>query len=120
MANTSIKGFFRDVCDLKMAFFKDAAGLIKKSYSIFGKNAISKIGALWAKVTACFAAVCVCFRNVGWSEIASFSAFIMAGIGSMVSVFHKPLRKLAPLFAALASLGAVIIVLRCIFPRRED
>ena len=75
---------------------------------------------VWARLTALFAAVCACFRRPGLSEIAALTALGMAAVGGIVSIFKKSWRKLAPLFAVLAALGTLIVVLRCLFPRRED
>ena len=76
--------------------------------------------AVWAKLVGLYAAVCACFRRPGLSEAAAVTAFGVSVVGSIVAVFQKKMRRLMPLFGVLAALGTAIVVLRCIFPRRED
>lgn len=76
--------------------------------------------AVWARLVGLYAAVCACFRRPGLSEAAAVTAFGVSVIGSITAVFQKKMRKLMPLFGVLAALGTAIVVLRCIFPRRED
>ena len=76
--------------------------------------------AVWTRLVGLYAAVCACFRRPGLSEAAAVTAFGVSVLGSITAVFHKKMRKLMPLFGVLAALGTAIIVLRCIFPRRED
>lgn len=102
------------------------AAAVSKLTALYGKRDVAVDGAkraaltVWARLTALVAAVCACFRRPGLSEIAAVTAFALAAIGGIVSIFKKSWRKLAPLFAVLAALGTVIVVLRCLFPRRED
>ena len=75
---------------------------------------------IWAKVLALFAAVCANFRHPGLSEFAAIGAFVISIGGSVAAIFHKKLRRLMPLFGTLAAIGTAIVILRAIFPRRED
>ncbi|MBE6936250.1 MAG: hypothetical protein E7458_07070 [Ruminococcaceae bacterium] len=103
-----------------------AATAVGKLTALYEKRGAAVDGArraaltVWARLAAMVAAVCACFRRPGLSEIAAVAAFALAAVGGIVSIFKKSWRKLAPLFAILAALGTVIIVLRCLFPRRED
>lgn len=75
---------------------------------------------VWAKLVGLYAAVCACFRRPGLSEAAAVTAFGISVIGSITAIFRKKLRRLMPLFGALAALGTAIVVLRCLFPRDRD
>ncbi len=75
---------------------------------------------VWGKLVGLFAAVCAGFRNPGLSELAALAAFLVSALGSIGAVFSKKLRRFLPLFGILAAIGTVIVILRVIFPRRED
>ncbi len=75
---------------------------------------------LWGKTAAAFAALWAAFLHPGLSEIAAIGAFLLSAVGMIGSFFNEKLRRLRPLFAALAAIGTIIVILRLIFPRRDD
>ena len=74
----------------------------------------------WVKLAGLFGAVCACFRRPGISEASAVLLFGTSAVGAITSFFWKKARRLMPLFSALAAAGAVIVILRCFFPRNRD
>ncbi len=112
------KTFAHQVCAAPKAF---AARLKEKGWCMPDLAGLKGMAlSVWAKLVGLYAAACACFRRPGLSEAAAVTAFGISAIGSITAVFWKKARKLMPLFGVMAALGTAIVVLRCLFPRRED
>lgn len=111
------KTVFHQVCKAPKAF---AARLINGQWPKLELTGLKNMAfGVWTKLVGLYAAICACFRRPGFSEVAAVTAFGISAIGSITAVFWKKARKLMPLFGILAALGTAIVVLRCLFPRRE-
>lgn len=97
----------------------DKVGAVREKIPTAGDVRAAALGT-WAKIAAFFAAILAGLRNPGPAEYAAFTAFFLSAAGSVAAIFRKKLRRLLPFFGALAALGTVILILRAVFPRRED
>ena len=114
------KKVFQQAWELKNTAMPRLAGAVQALIhpDVPGLKAVA--ADVWVKIAGFFGAVCACFRRPGLSEAAAVTAFGISVVGPITACFCKKARRLMPLFSALAALGAVIVILRCIFPRNRD